>query len=98
MDSTDFYDELQRKSRDLEVLIDTIQTVHQSSDLKQLYKTVLEVAEGLDFVHLMSVYLTDGEGGKGEAVLQVQGGSAEIRFKLPKRIPLPSPEQIAGGD
>ncbi|MBI2486934.1 MAG: GAF domain-containing protein [Deltaproteobacteria bacterium] len=87
-------EELKERNRNLLILSEISQAVHQSIDLNQTYKTVLEVAEDLDYVDLISVYLTEGKSSEKEAVLQVQGGSTVNRFKLPKRIPCP--EEILG--
>lgn len=81
--------ELEERNRNLFILSMVSQAVHQSTDLDQIYRTVLDVARDLRFIDLMAVYLTEGEGDRREAVLQTHWGYPEEYLKKASRIPYP---------
>jgi signal transduction histidine kinase len=82
-------EELEERNRNLSILSTISQAIHQSVDLNQVYKTVLDIIKGLKFIDLMTVYLVEGEGDKREAVLQVHRGYPEEYLKKASRIPYP---------
>ncbi|HEX3035522.1 MAG TPA: GAF domain-containing protein [Thermodesulfobacteriota bacterium] len=79
--------ELEQSNWNLSILSKISQEVHQSADSNQIYRTVLDVIKGLEFVDLLSVYLVEGEGDRREAVLQVHKGYPEEYLKRASRIP-----------
>ncbi|MBI2486933.1 MAG: hypothetical protein HYW01_08240 [Deltaproteobacteria bacterium] len=88
MEVTSFYGELQQKSRGLEILINLIQAVHQSSSLEEVYKAALDSAIELENVDIIMVYLVDKE--KREAVLQAHRNLSEDYMERAGRIPYPT--------
>ncbi|MBI2487344.1 MAG: GAF domain-containing protein [Deltaproteobacteria bacterium] len=80
---------LEERNSNLSILTAISQAVHQSVDLNQLYRTVLDVTEDLKFIDLISLYLVEGEGDKREAVLRIHRGYPEEYLKKASRIPYP---------
>jgi PAS domain S-box-containing protein len=85
--------ELKERNKELSILSEISQEVHQSVDLNQTYSIVLDVIKGLKFIDLMAVYLVQGEGDRREAVLQIYQGHpekySEEYLKRVIRIPYP---------
>src|SRR5579884_420171 len=82
--------EIKERNESLSILTAVSDAVHQSVDLTQIYKTILDVIKRVRFVDLMSVYLIEGEGDKREAVLQINKGYTEEYLSKVSRIPYPT--------
>jgi two-component system, sensor histidine kinase and response regulator len=81
--------ELEERNRNLSILSMISQSAHQSVDLDQIYRTVLDAIKYLRFIDLMAVYLVEGEGNKKEAVLQIHWGFPDEYLKRAGSIPYP---------
>jgi PAS domain S-box-containing protein len=81
--------ELKDRNENLSTLTAISQAVHQSIDLTQIYKTVLDTVNKIKFVDFMSVYLVEGEGDRREAVLQINKGYTAEYLSRVSRIPYP---------
>src|SRR5581483_2697937 len=79
--------ELEERNRNLCILSEISRAVHQSVDLAQIYRIVLDIIKNIGFIDLMSLYLAEGEGDTREAVIQLHLGYPEEYLKRAGRIP-----------
>lgn len=87
IETTDFYEELKQKNKDLELLTKIIQAVHKSSDLEEIYKVALDSVMELENVDMAMIYLVDEE--KREAILQSYRNLPEDYITRAGRVPSP---------
>ena len=71
--------------KNLGVLINIVEAVHKSNDLKEIYNTALDLVIELDKVDMIVIYLVDES--KNEAVLQAQRNFPEDYVENAGRIP-----------
>ena len=82
-----FHGELNPGNEDLRVLFSIIQTVHKSTDLKEIYKVALDSVKHIENVDSVMIYLVDEE--KQEAVLEAHMNVPEEYIRRAGRIPYP---------
>ena len=80
---------LEERNRNLSILSAVSQAVHQSEDLNQIYRRVLDLTQDLKFIDLISLYLIEGEKDKRQAVLQIHRGYPEEYLQKASKIPYP---------
>ncbi|HEY7534802.1 MAG TPA: GAF domain-containing protein [Thermodesulfobacteriota bacterium] len=80
-----FYDELRQGIKDLNILINLIQTVHISANLQEIYRVALDSATQLENVDMAMIYLVNEE--THEAVLQAHRNTPEDYIRRAGRIP-----------
>ncbi len=76
-----------RIADNLVVLIKIVETVHKSTDLREIYDTALDLVVELEKVDMAAIYLVDET--RHEAVLQAQRNFPEEYLDSASRIPYP---------
>jgi signal transduction histidine kinase len=71
--------------KNLGILINIVEAVHKSNDLKEIYNTALDLVIEVEKVDMATIYLVDEA--KNEAVLQAQRNFPEDYVKNASRIP-----------
>ncbi|HWP92069.1 MAG TPA: GAF domain-containing protein [Thermodesulfobacteriota bacterium] len=79
--------ELGQQNKDLELLISLTQAVHQSTDLKEIYKLALDSVIELENVDMVAIYLVNEE--RQEAVLEAHRNLPPDYIRRAERIPYP---------
>jgi PAS domain S-box-containing protein len=82
-----FYDELEQRNKDLEILTNLIQAVHKSPDLEEIYRVALDSVMELENVDMVMIYLVDEQ--RQEAVLQAHRNVPEDYMRRASSIPYP---------
>jgi PAS domain S-box-containing protein len=81
------YEDLDSRSRDLEIINKITQTVHQSLDMGKVYNVALDSVMGLENVDMTMIYLVDES--TNEAVLEAHRNVPEHYLIRASRIPRP---------
>ncbi|HEX3035559.1 MAG TPA: GAF domain-containing protein [Thermodesulfobacteriota bacterium] len=81
------YENLNKRNKNLEILNNITQAVHQSLDLEQVYNVALDMTVDLENIDMAMIYLVDDD--RKEAVLQAQRNTPENYIQRAGRIPYP---------
>jgi PAS domain S-box-containing protein len=83
----DLYEDLDEKSRDLEILNVITQVLHKTFDLDEVYKIALDLVIELENVDMAIIYLVDEN--TSEAVVQAHRNFPEHYLERASKIPYP---------
>jgi len=83
----ELYEDLDERSKDLEILNAITQAVHKSLDLEEIYEIALDSVVSLEDVDMAMIYLVDED--RKEAILQAQRNLPQDYINRAGRIPYP---------